>query len=221
MNTFRSPLTPQEEEKYIKEYREGSAAARSILIEHNMRLVAHIVKKYSRPGREMDDLVSVGTIGLIKAVDNFEESKGRLATYAARCIDNEILMMLRSEKKKMREISLFEPVGTDKDGNDVTLIDKVEISEKEVYEKCELRQNVIKLYKIIDKVLNDMEKDIICSRYGLYGKDVLTQKQLAQKYDISRSYVSRLEKRAIEKLRKAMETPDEKIVTKIHTKNCE
>lgn len=205
MKTFSKPLTRHEEEKYLKEFQDGSQIARNILIERNMRLVAHISKKYHKPGRDMEDILSVGTIGLIKAVNSFEMSKGRLATYAAKCIENEILMMLRNEKKKMKEISLFEPIGLDKDGNDISLIDVIEISEKEVYEKCELKQNIINLYKIFDVVLNEREKDIIYSRYGLAGRKELTQRQLAQKYHISRSYISRIEKKALLKLREGLE----------------
>ncbi len=205
MKTFSKPLTRHEEEKYLKEFQDGSRTARNILIERNMRLVAHISKKYHKPGRDMEDILSVGTIGLIKAVNSFEMSKGRLATYAAKCIENEILMMLRNEKKKMKEISLFEPIGLDKDGNDISLIDVIEISEKEVYEKCELKQNIINLYKIFDVVLNEREKDIIYSRYGLAGRKELTQRQLAQKYHISRSYISRIEKKALLKLREGLE----------------
>lgn len=205
MKTFSKPLTRQEEEKYLKEFRDGSRTARNILIERNMRLVAHISKKYYKPGRDMEDIMSVGSIGLIKAVDSFELTKGRLATYAAKCIDNEILMMLRSEKKTIREVSLFEPVGLDKDGNDISLIDMMESGEKEVHEKCELKQNIINLYKIFDMVLNEREKDIIYSRYGLAGRDELTQRQLARKYHISRSYISRIEKKAVTKLREGME----------------
>lgn len=205
MKTFSKPLTRHEEEKYLKEFQDGSQTARNILIERNMRLVAHISKKYHKPGRDMEDILSVGTIGLIKAVNSFEMSKGRLGTYAAKCIENEILMMLRNEKKKMKEISLFEPIGLDKDGNDISLIDVIEISEKEVYEKCELKQNIINLYKIFDVVLNEREKDIIYSRYGLAGRKELTQRQLAQKYHISRSYISRIEKKALQKLKEGLE----------------
>lgn len=205
MKSFSEPLNHEEEMHYLKQYKEGSLRAKEILIERNLRLVAHIVKKYQQPGRDMDDMISVGTVGLIKAVNSFDESKGKLATYAAKCIENEILMLLRSEKKKSREVSLFEPIGTDKDGNDVSLIDIIEVSEKEVYEKCELRQNMLKLHQIFDKVLNEREKDIIFNRYGLYGRTEVTQRQLAEKYGISRSYVSRIEKKALKKLKDGME----------------
>lgn len=205
MKSFSEPLNHEEEMHYLKQYKEGSLRAKEILIERNLRLVAHIVKKYQQPGRDMDDMISVGTVGLIKAVNSFDESKGKLATYAAKCIENEILMLLRSEKKKSREVSLFEPIGTDKDGNDVSLIDIIEVSEKEVYEKCELRQNMLKLHQIFDKVLNEREKDIIFNRYGLYGRTEVTQRQLAEKYGISRSYVSRIEKKALKKLKDRME----------------
>lgn len=205
MKSFSEPLNHEEEMHYLKQYKEGSLRAKEILIERNLRLVAHIVKKYQQPGRDMDDMISVGTVGLIKAVNSFDESKGKLATYAAKCIENEILMLLRSEKKKSREVSLLEPIGTDKDGNDVSLIDIIEVSEKEVYEKCELRQNMLKLHQIFDKVLNEREKDIIFNRYGLYGRTEVTQRQLAEKYGISRSYVSRIEKKALKKLKDGME----------------
>ena len=205
LKSFSDPLNHEEEMYYLQQYKEGSLQAKDILIEHNLRLVAHIVKKYQQPGRDMDDMLSVGTVGLIKAVNSFDDSKGKLATYAAKCIENEILMLLRSEKKKSREVSLFEPIGTDKDGNDVSLIDVIEITEKEVYEKCELRQNMLKLHEIFDKVLNERERDIIFNRYGLYGRTEVTQKQLAEKYGISRSYVSRIEKKALKKLKDGME----------------
>lgn len=205
VKSFSEPLNHEEEMYYLQQYKEGSLQAKDILIEHNLRLVAHIVKKYQQPGRDMDDMISVGTVGLIKAVNSFDDSKGKLATYAAKCIENEILMLLRSEKKKSREVSLFEPIGTDKDGNDVSLIDVIEITEKEVYEKCELRQNMLKLHEIFDKVLNERERDIIFNRYGLYGRKEVTQKQLAEKYGISRSYVSRIEKKALKKLKDGME----------------
>lgn len=205
MKSFSEPLNHEEEMHYLQLYKEGCPKAKDILIEHNLRLVAHIVKKYQQPGRDMDDMLSVGTVGLIKAVNSFDDSKGKLATYAAKCIENEILMLLRSEKKKSREVSLFEPIGTDRDGNDVSLIDVIEISEKEVYEKCELRQNMLKLHEIFDKVLNERERDIIFNRYGLYGRPEATQRQLAEKYGISRSYVSRIEKKALKKLRAGME----------------
>lgn len=204
LKSFSEPLTSEEEKFYLQQYAGGDLKARDILIERNLRLVAHIVKKYQQPGREQDDLISVGTVGLIKAVNSFDESKGRLATYAAKCIDNELLMLLRSEKKKAREVSLFEPIGTDKDGNDISLIDVIEVTEKEVYEKCELRQNIIKLGKLFNNTLDEREQEIIKYRYGIGGYKEMTQRELAEKYNISRSYVSRIEKRAIKKLHDEM-----------------
>lgn len=204
LKSFSEPLTSEEEKFYLQQYAGGDLKARDVLIERNLRLVAHIVKKYQQPGREQDDLISVGTVGLIKAVNSFDESKGRLATYAAKCIDNELLMLLRSEKKKAREVSLFEPIGTDKDGNDISLIDVIEVTEKEVYEKCELKQNIIKLGKLFNNTLDEREQEIIKYRYGIGGYKEMTQRELAEKYNISRSYVSRIEKRAIKKLHDEM-----------------
>lgn len=182
--------------------KEGSKEARDILIEHNLRLVAHVVKKYSSADKETDDLISIGTIGLIKAIDSFNMDKGiRLATYASRCIDNELLMLLRSGKKQGREVYLYEPIGADKEGNEISLLDVIETEEEDVVALMELDDNVKKLYALIDSMLSDREKDIIYKRYGLGMGEEVTQRQIAQEMGISRSYVSRIEKKALEKLR--------------------
>lgn len=168
--------------------KEGSKEARDILIEHNLRLVAHVVKKYSTADKETDDLISIGTIGLIKAIDSFNMDKGiRLATYASRCIDNELLMLLRSGKKQGREVYLYEPIGADKEGNEISLLDVIETEEEDVVALMELDDNVKKLYDFIDSMLSDREKDIIYKRYGLGMGEEVTQRQIAQEMGISRS----------------------------------
>lgn len=204
MQIFLQPLTASEEALYLKKYKEGDGDAKEVLITRNLRLVAHIAKKYNQQGRELEEIISVGTIGLIKAVNSFDCDKGRLGTYAARCIENEILMLLRNEKKHQKEISLYEPIGTDKDGNDMSFIDLVEENDREVHEQFELNQNIAKLYKVFYKVLDDREQYIIKHRYGIYNSDIYTQNDIAAKYSISRSYVSRIEKKALEKLRNAI-----------------
>ncbi len=194
--TFPQPLDPKEEEKYIMLYYKGSEEARNILIEHNLRLVAHIVKKYSNIGKEVDDLISIGTIGLIKAITTFNaEKKTRLATYAARCIENEILMHLRASKKFQSEVSLNEPLGTDKEGNEIALIDILGSEDEDVEEKVDLKQRIKKLYRLIHCVLDGIEQVIIRLRYGLCGKFGKTQREVAESLGISRSYVSRIEKK--------------------------
>jgi len=174
-----------------------------MLIEHNMRLVAHIVKKYQFTDFDTEDLISVGTIGLIKAVDSYHIDRGsRLGTYAAKCIQNEILMLLRSfGKKYAREVSLFEPIGVDKDGEAVSLVDVVEMNNREVLEDIILNQDIICLYEAYEHCLKDTEKQVIRMRYGLFGKKEHTQREIAEAMKISRSYVSRIEKRAVEKMR--------------------
>lgn len=173
-----------------------------MLIERNMRLVAHISKKYQNSEEEMEDLISIGTIGLIKAVSTFQEDHGsKLATYAARCIENELLMYFRSKKKSSKEVSLYEPIGTDKEGNQIQLMDIVEVDEKDVVEQLELKRQIVRLYELIPDVLDEREKEILQMRYGLRNKNPVTQREIAQKMNISRSYVSRIEKRALEKLK--------------------
>ena len=170
-----------------------------------MRLVAHVSKKYQNTGEDPEDLISIGTIGLIKAVTTFDAERGsRLATYAARCIDNELLMYLRAKRKVSREISLYEPIGTDKEGNQISLLDIVESDEPDILEKIELHKNVEKIYRKLPEVLNEREKKIIILRYGLYNKKVQTQREIANRIGISRSYVSRIEKHALEKLKKSL-----------------
>ena len=202
MKTFEKPLTCAEEKYYLQKSREGDLEARNKLIEKNMRLVAHIVKKYTSPERDIEDLLSVGTIGLIKAVNTFNMDKSiRLATYAAKCIDNELLMLLRSDKRRSREMSIYEPIGKDKEGNEINLMEIIGSSEDSVVENYELRQDVKKLYEAVEKRLTKREREVIILRYGLYGNEEITQREIAEKMNISRSYVSRIEKRALEKMR--------------------
>lgn len=210
MKTFQRPLSSKEEASYIQVLKEGKgeavAEAREILIERNLRLVAHIAKKYQNVDEDMEDLISIGTIGLIKAVGSFDVSKGsRLATYAARCIDNELLMLLRSKKKTSREVSLYEPIGTDKEGNEINLLDIIEQEQEEVIERIALDDNIKKLSELIEKVLDDREKEIIKMRYGLMTGEEITQREIGQKLGISRSYVSRIEKHALMKLREGFQ----------------
>ena len=176
--------------------------SRDVLIERNLRLVAHIIKKYQGLDEDPDDLISIGTIGLIKAISTYDMSKGsRLATYAARCIDNELLMMLRNRKKKSREVSLYEPIGTDKEGNEIHLMDIVEGNDTDITSACIHKENVQRLYQLLEEALTPLEYDVIRYRYGLFGEPELTQQVIAKRLNISRSYVSRIEKSAILKLR--------------------
>lgn len=203
MQTFKKPLSPEEEREYLARYREGDEQARNLLIEHNLRLVAHVAKKYQAPEHDPDDLISIGIIGLIKAVMTFDSEKNsRLATYAARCIENEILMMLRARKKLTREVSMYEKIGTDQEGKDLQLMDILECEPIDVVEDLETRKNIRKLQDCICSVLDERELQVISERYGLFGKKELPQREIARKLGISRSYVSRLEKRALEKLKK-------------------
>ena len=202
MKTFLKPLTSEEESYYLQEYKQGDLEAKNILIERNLRLVAHIVKKYQGAPEEMDDLISIGTIGLIKAIHTFDAQKAsRLSTYAARCIDNELLMLLRSKKKSNREVSLYDPIGTDKEGNEISLLDIIETEPVDVVKNYSLKQDIARLYQLLPKVLTTREREIIKLRYGLYGEQELTQREIAKRLNISRSYVSRIEKNAILKLR--------------------
>ena len=204
MKTFPKPLSHGEEKLYLKRCKEGDQTARNMLIEHNMRLVAHVVKKYQCQEYDTEDLLSVGTIGLIKAVETYKEDYGsRLATYAARCIDNELLMHFRAKKKTSKEVSLYEQIGTDKEGNQIQLLDVVVSEDEDVVELLEQDRKVRRLNEIIPQTLSGRELFIIINRYGLYGKKTMTQREIARKLGISRSYVSRIEKRAIEKLRQA------------------
>lgn len=206
LKTFLMPLNAEEEIYYLKKMKEGDLEAKYILIERNLRLVAHIAKKYQSAEEDTEDLISIGTIGLIKAVSTFKYEKGnRLATYAARCIDNELLMYFRAKKKTSREVSLYEPIGTDKEGNQINLMDVVESQEKDVFDIIELKGNSKRLYEMIPKVLEKREREIIEMRYGLYNRKPITQREIADKMGISRSYVSRIEKKALEKLRVCFE----------------
>lgn len=206
MKTFLPPLTIQEERVYLALMKDGSVEATNTLIERNMRLVAHIVKKYQNVDEETQELISVGTIGLIKAVKTFNPDRGsRLVTYAARCIDNELLMYLRARKKTMREVSLYEPVGTDKEGNQIRLLDICESDEPDVEEELDLKWRLHRLKMLLPKLLTKREQEIITMRYGLNGTRALTQRQIAAGIGISRSYVSRIEKKALAKLREGFE----------------
>ena len=202
---FPEPLSPEEEEKYINLMLEGDTNARNILIEHNLRLVAHVAKKYTNYQKDSDELISIGTVGLIKGISTYKNTKGsRLATYTARCIDNEILMYLRSAKKLQNNISLQSAVGIDKEGNEVTLEEKLADPTPSVEETLSSNAEQKVLQSLIDKVLTKREKFIINLRYGLNNKQEKTQREIASSIGISRSYVSRIEKKALSKLRKAM-----------------
>ena len=206
MKTFPTPLTTEEEKEYLKRYRKGDQTARNVLIERNLRLVAHIVKKYQSSGEDTEDLISVGTIGLIKAVMTFDAAKGsRLATYAARCIDNELLMMFRARKKSAWDVSLYEPIGTDREGNEISLLDVIEYADPEIPEKIDLKDNIVYLYEVMHQILTARERQVLTMRYGLYGRQSVTQRETAAILGISRSYVSRIEKTAVQKLQKAFE----------------
>lgn len=206
MKTFQKPLTQGEEAEYVRLLREGTAEqakqAKDILIERNMRLVAHVAKKYQNADEDMDDLISIGCIGLIKAVDTFDDRKGRLATYACRCIDNELLMLLRGKRKTSREVSLFEPIGQDKEGNEIHLMDVMEQQQPDILENMELSANIRKLFLLMEEALTPRERDILTMRYGLNGRREATQNEIGAEMGISRSYVSRIEKKALQKLRK-------------------
>ena len=202
MKTFPKPLSAKEEKEYLERCNEGDQLARDVLIERNMRLVAHVVKKYQSPDYDIEDLLSVGTIGLIKAVNTFKVDKGsRLATYAAKCVENEILMLFRASKKLSKEVSLFEPIGVDKDGEAVSLVDIIEMENKETIDTMILKQDVKELYEAFDSSLSDTEKTVIRMRYGLFRGKEHTQREIAAQLGISRSSVSRIEKKALEKLR--------------------
>ena len=202
LKSFPNPLTPSEEKYYIQKYTEGDLQAKHILIERNLRLVAHVIKKYQYLDEDQEDLISIETIGLIKAVATFNAEKGnRLAAYASKCIDNEILMYLRSRKKTSKEISLYEPIGTDREGNEIKLYDIIETEEEDVPERLYLKENIQKLYEKVENELSQREKLVLKMRYGLYNGEEYTQREIARQLGISRSYVSRIEKSAVEKLR--------------------
>ncbi len=204
--SFPRPLSPTKEREYLELMAQGDSVARTQLIEHNLRLVAHIIKKYYSQSSDQEDLISIGTIGLIKAVDTFNVEKGtRLATYAARCIENEILMFFRSQRKTAGDISLSEPIDTDSDGNPLTLIDIIS-TEDTIADDLDISVKAEQLYEFLDCLHDERERAIIFLRYGLDGREPLTQKEVATQLDISRSYVSRIEKKALERLRKKYDT---------------
>ena len=209
MKTFKKPLSPEEEKDYLARYKEGDMEARNQLIEHNLRLVAHVAKKYQSPEHDPDDLISIGIIGLIKAVMTFDSDKNnRLATYAARCIENELLMMLRSRKKLSREVSIDEKIGIDQEGRELRLMDVLESDPVDVIENLETQKNIGRLRTCLNSVLEPRELQVICERYGLLGHEERTQREIAANLGISRSYVSRIEKRALEKLRAELEVAE-------------
>ena len=201
-DSFPKPLSREEESACLARWAEGDVEARNTLVEHNLRLVAHIVKKYAQTPAEQDELISIGTIGLIKAVSSFDYSKGaKFATYASRCIENEVLMSFRAAKKSAGDIYINEPVETDKDGNTMSLIDLIDDG-VDIHEQVELTIRSKQLYRFLDSALDQRETEIIIYRYGLYGTSPHTQNETAEKLGISRSYVSRIEKKAIQKLKK-------------------
>ena len=204
-NTFPQTLDEKEEAKYLELLKSGDKNAKGVLIERNLRLVAHIVKKYQIPNKDIDELISIGTVGLIKAIDSFDASKGtRLATYASRCIENEILMLFRSNKKQKGETFLHDPIGVDKEGNEISLIDVLSSDKDSVVEKVESNIQIRALYAKINTALSEREGEIIRMRYGLVDGKCKTQREIASLLGISRSYVSRIEKKALKKLKKEL-----------------
>lgn len=209
MKTFQQPLSGPEESRYLEELRGTDPAAakeaKRILIERNLRLVAHIAKKYQNTDEDPEDLISVGTIGLIKAIDSFDPAKGsKLVTYASRCIDNELLMLMRGRKKIAREVSLYEPIGTDKEGNEISFLDICVYGREDIAKQLEQDDTLAKLSELVREILTEREKEIIILRYGLLRQKEMTQREIGKMLGISRSYVSRIEKRALEKLKNAM-----------------
>ncbi|MCC8163296.1 MAG: RNA polymerase sporulation sigma factor SigK [Lachnospiraceae bacterium] len=202
MKTFPKPLTAEEETYYLGKLREGDEKARRILIEYNLRLVAHVVKKYHSCDEDMEELISIGTIGLIKAVDTFDpERAGKLATYAARCVENEVLMYLRGRKKHLREASYYEPIGVDKEGNEIRLLEVLESGEPAAFDQIGLRDDTLKIYRLLENALSERERQVLIMRYGLYRGKEYTQREIAEQMGISRSYISRIEKNALNHLR--------------------
>jgi len=210
LKTFLKPLSKEEESLCIQALRDEDAGrskkAKQLLIERNLRLVAHIAKKYASAEEGMEDLISIGTIGLIKAVDTFDPAKNnRLAAYAARCIDNELLMMLRSRKKISREVSIFEPIGTDREGNEISLLDVMEQEQPDIVEEMEKERRLSELYAVMDSELSEREREVLFLRYGLSNGREVTQKEIGDRLGISRSYVSRIEKKALSKMQAGFE----------------
>ena len=209
MKTFQQPLAKTDEDFYLErlgdEDEDKKHEAKQILIERNLRLVAHIAKKYQGTEVDMEDLISIGTVGLIKAVMSYDTDKNsKLGTYAARCIENEILMHFRARKKCSKEVSIYEPIGTDKEGNEISLLDIIESDQVDTADRMQMSQDIQKMLKFIDLVLEDREKEILTMRFGLGGQKELTQREIGEKLNISRSYISRIEKKALEKLRVAL-----------------
>ena len=203
--SFPKPLSEEEESECIEKYKNGDTDARNILIEHNLRLVAHVAKKYTSSGRiasvDFDDIISIGTIGLIKGIDSFNADKNvRLATYAARCIENEILMYIRSSKKYSNDMFLQDPVGHDFDGNEITVMDMVKSDDDPVPDEVSDRIDIMRMIQKIEEVLDEREREIIKMRYAIYGGEEITQRDIAAMLGISRSYVSRIEKKALKKI---------------------
>lgn len=210
MKTFSQPLSSKDEAVYLGQLKTGSERerreAKGILVERNLRLVAHIAKKYQNVDEDMEDLISIGTIGLIKAIDSFDAGKGKLSTYASRCIDNELLMLLRAKKKTSREVSLYEPIGTDREGNEISLLDVIEQDQVDVIDRMEVEDKLHRLKGLITERLSDREREILLMRYGLLSGQEITQREIGHRLGISRSYVSRIEKRALEKLKEGYES---------------
>nr|WP_234998364.1 RNA polymerase sporulation sigma factor SigK [Salirhabdus sp. Marseille-P4669] len=199
-NAFPQPLSKEEEAKYLQLMQEGDEDARNILIEHNLRLVAHIVKKYENTREDQEDLISIGTVGLIKGIESYSPDKGtKLATYAARCIENEILMFLRSLKKTRKDVSLHDPIGQDKEGNEISLIDILKTDNPDIVEKIQTNMEIEKMNEFLN-ILDEREKEVIMKRYGVGSYKEMTQREIAKNLGISRSYVSRIEKRALMKI---------------------
>lgn len=209
MKTFSQPLSAKDEAVYLGRLKTGSERerweAKGILVERNLRLVAHIAKKYQNVDEDMEDLISIGTIGLIKAIDSFDAGKGKLSTYASRCIDNELLMLLRAKKKTSREVSLYEPIGTDREGNEISLLDVIEQEQVDVIDRMEVEERLGRLSGLIRERLSERERAIIMLRYGLSSEHEITQREIGRRLGISRSYVSRIEKKALEKLKEGYE----------------
>ena len=206
MKAFPKPLTAEEEACCLERCQNGDEEARRLLIEHNLRLVAHVARKYQGCEEDPDDLISIGTIGLIKAVSTFDSKKNsRLGTYAAKCIDNELLMLMRSRKKTAREVSLYDPIGTDREGNEISLLDILEGETVDIPEKMDLENDSRNLYRLLKKTLSPRERKVLIWRYGIGGSKEMTQREIARICGLSRSYVSRIEKAALGKLRKEFE----------------